>query len=154
MKIVVTALIIITVAFVLITCFFDFRTDEEKIEDQINNFVTAYNDGDLEKVLDSLDSRTRNALKSTMNITETLLGSKMKVKLSDLFSVSVGLVSGEDDILKVTIDDIDIQDDKATVNVSMTYRDKANDFSDFTGEAVFTMVKEDRDWYIRNFKDR
>ena len=43
-------------------------TTEELIKERIEQFVTAYNDGDMETVLDCLDAKTRNAFQAMLNL--------------------------------------------------------------------------------------
>ena len=125
------------------------KTDSEKIEERINEFSSAYNSGDFDGVLDCLDSKTRNTLRATLNITQGITG--MKFNISDLFSVSVGVMS-ENDILNLKILKINITDkENATVNATMNYKDKIQQQSN---NVVFTMVKEKGNWYIKDLENK
>lgn len=134
------------------------KSDEELIEARIDEFLTAYNTGDLDAVLNCLDAKTRNAYKSAIGITEALGGAVPNVggilgeiSISDLFGISIGIMS-KGDVLMVDIRQINIQDGTtATVDVTMGYKDKLDAFS---SEAVFTMLKENGNWYIKNFEDK
>lgn len=159
LAIIVTIIIPITL---FTACLFQ-KSDEELIEARINRFLTAYNTGDLDAVIECLDAKTRNTYKSTMNLVENiggaLLGKVTETKIglnlsdlfdfSDLFGISVGTIS-EDDILTVDIQEIIIEDEThATVNVTISYNTNIADLSE---DAYFTMLKENGDWYIKNLE--
>ncbi len=125
-----------------------FKSDEELIEDRISTFLSAYNAGDMEGVLECLDEKTRNMYQGMMNIAQGLGGKGFGV--SDLFAVGVGVTS-DGDLLSVDILDIQFEsEEKATVLTVLTYRDKYQEASDRT---VFTMIKEDGDWFIADMED-
>ena len=70
------------------------KSDEEKIKSRLESFTNAYNSGDLEKMLDCMDSKTKNTYKSAINITDSLIGKTgFKINLNDLFGLSVGITS-------------------------------------------------------------
>lgn len=112
----------------------------------MNNFLAAYNSGDMDKVLECLDSKTRNTYTAAMNITGGLIGlTGFEVSISDLFGLGVGIMS-DGDVLKLEQMDITIQSDtKATVSTTMHYKDYETSYSE---TVKFTLVKEDGDWYI------
>lgn len=155
---------ILTVSMVLLLCFFSLfacsapKSDEELIESKINQFLKAYNSGDMDAVLECLAARTKNQVSSAMKIAQAIGGAVPKVggilgkiSISDLFGVSVGMVS-DDDILTISDTTINIvSDTKATVDVVLGYKDK---LSDTQGKAFFTMVKEDNDWFIKNLEGK
>lgn len=128
------------------------KSDEELIESRINNFLKAYNSGDIDAVLDCLDAKTRNTYKAAMNIGNVLIGKTgFGFDLSDLFGLGVGLMS-EDDILTISDTTINMVDDtKATVDVTLGYKDKMSDMQE---KAFFTMIKEDNDWFIKNLESK
>ncbi len=124
------------------------KSDEELIEDRISAFLSAYNAGDMDDVLKCMDAKTRNMYQGMMNIAQGLGGIGFGV--SDLFAVGVGTTS-DGDLLSVDILDIQFQsEDEATVLTALTYRDKYHEDSDRT---VFTMIKEDGDWFIADMED-
>ncbi|MBQ2933855.1 MAG: hypothetical protein IJE02_04525 [Clostridia bacterium] len=145
-KIISVVTIIILLVILMTGCNF-FKSDEQLIEERIEAFLDAYNSGDLDGVLECLDSRTRTTIESAIGITEAFTGG---VEVSDVFGISIGTMS-EGDILTVDIQEIKINDERATVEVLASYKDAAAGFSE---PAVFTMKKEDRDWYIKNFEDK
>lgn len=128
------------------------KSDEELIESRINTFLKAYNSGDMDAVLECLDAKTKNTYKSAMNIGNALIGKTgFDISLSDMFSIGVGILSDED-ILSISNMAVSIIDDNnATVDVTLGYRDKMTDTLE---KAVFTMIKEDNDWFIKNLESK
>lgn len=128
------------------------KSDKELIESRINSFLKAYNSGDMDAVLECLDAKTKNTYKAAMNIGNVLIGKTgFGIKLSDLFGISVGTMS-EDDILTISDTTINMVDDtKATVDVTLGYKDKISDTQE---KAFFTMIKEDNDWFIKNLESK
>ncbi len=136
--------------------YFDFFTndkitnmsDTEMIENRIQLFLDAYNSGDMDGVLDCMDKKTKNLIESSMGITDGILNglSGMDINMSEIFGLSVGMVSNGD---LLNIDDVNINigsDNAATVSAILTYEDK---YSGASSETVtFDMVKENDDWYI------
>ena len=123
-------------------------TNEELIENRITSFVTAYNDGDMEVVLECLDAKTRNAFQAMLNILGGLAGSAagFNIDLSDLFSLGVSTTSG--DFMELDITDITVIDGaNATATTTM----------DLTGAGTqtiyFVMVYENEGWYIHDMTD-
>ncbi len=134
-------------------CFFEKKSDEDLIRDRINAFLKAYNSGDISAVLDCMDAKTRNEYSAIVNIGSALLGKSGLggVSVSDLFALGVGGMS-EGDILSVSNEEIELIDSQnARVNVEMSYKDKV---SQMNSGAVFTMVKEGDDWFIKDFKEK
>lgn len=129
-----------------------FKSDEELIESRIDAFLNAYNSGDMEAVMECLDSKTRNTLQAVMNIGDNLIGETgFNISLSDMFGLGVGMMSDEDIL---TISDMTINitgDTEATVDVTLGYKDV---FSENRESAYFTMIKEDNDWFIKNLQSK
>lgn len=131
------------IASVLCAC----KSDEAMIEDRMNTFVSAFNSGDMEAVLECFDAKTRNAYKAIFSIGDGLIGmTGFEVGLSDLFGLSVGLVS-EGELLQVEDLQITINSEssRATVTGSLCYSDVANSYDQ---TIQLTMVKENGDWFI------
>lgn len=128
------------------------KSDEELIESRINNFIKAYNSGDIDAVLDCLDAKTKNTYKAAMNIGNVLIGKTgFGISLADLFGISIGIMS-EDDVLTISNISISISSDtSATVYVTLGYKDKMSDTQE---KAFFTMIKEDDDWFIKNLESK
>ena len=70
------------------------KSDAELIEARINAFFDAYNDGDYEGILNSLDSRTRTVVKASFNIGSSVVGDLWGVHLdiSDIFGLAMGVL--------------------------------------------------------------
>ena len=129
------------------------------IEEKVNQFIKAYNSGDMEDVLDCLSAKKRNEFKAAMNIAQAIGGAVPKIggvlgkiSMSDLFAIGIAEMS-EDDVL--TISDITvniISETKATADV--TVRFNGNEIPDGEDKAFFTMIKEDNDWFISNFESK
>lgn len=121
------------------------KSDEQKIEDRMNDFLKSYNAGDMNGVLDSFDAKTRNTYKAAMNVGNSLIGlTGFGIDMSDMFSLGIALSEGDAlqfDDMQITI----VSDTKATVRVTFRYQ---NIQESYTQKAKFTLVKEDNDWYI------
>lgn len=149
---------ILTVLIICLMCFSSMvgcvttKSDEELIELKINQFLKAYNSGDMDSVLECLDSKTRNTYESAMNIGNALIGkSGFKIGISDLFGIAVGTIS-EEDILTISEINIAIKNEtEATVDVTLAYKDNISDTKE---SAYFTMVKEDNEWFIKNLQSK
>ena len=126
-------------------------SDEEMIENRIDRFLRSYNTGDLEGVLSCMDAKTRKAFQSAINIGQGIAGmlGAGGISLSDLFGLSVGM-SENDELLGVEIYSIKIENESADVIVKMTYA--YNGGATHEENALFEMLKEDDDWFIRDFR--
>lgn len=142
--------LVLTAALILLSSFLfkALKTDEDLIADRIDSFLKAYNSGDMNKVFENLDSKTRNTYGALLNVGNMLIGKTgYGVSLSDIFSISVGFIS-EDDILTVSDLKITIESEtKATAKCVLSYSDKLTSKKE---EAVFKLIKEDKDWFIRD----
>ncbi len=127
------------------------KSDEEMITERIDSFVNAYNTGDLDAVLDCMDAKTRNSFKGQFELAENL-GSDLlgySFDVYSMFGVGIGMTS-EDDALEVSNLNIDMKgEEKATVEVDMSIQGVDGGFSD---KGYFTMLKENDDWYIKDFE--
>lgn len=124
-------------------------TDEKLIEERISQFVTAYNNGDMETVLECLDTKARNAFQALLNVLSGLAenATGYSIDLSDLFSLGVSMVSG--DIIKVEIIEIAISNSaKATVTATMNLKNTESK------TAYFSMTYENDNWYIGDITDK
>lgn len=124
-------------------------TDEELIEERITAFLTAYNNGDLETILECMATKPRNAFQAMINLIGGLAGSLAgsDIDLSDLFSLGVNIAP--DDFMKLEIKDITVIDDtNATAKASMNLIGTDN----YT--VYFDMVYENDGWYINDMTDK
>ena len=122
-----------------------FQSDEDKIENRMNEFLTAYNAGDIKSVLESLDAKTRNTYSAYMNVGNALIGlSGFGLEVSDLFALGISLSDGQTlsfEDMKITL----LSDTKASVSVIMYYQEYQNKYSQ---RVQFSLIKENNDWYI------
>ncbi len=126
-------------------------TDEELIRECVQTFITAYNEGDMDTVLNCLNAKNRNAMEAILNLVGGAVGSYIGVdiNLKDLFAIGVSTVSG--DLMKLNITDISITSNSdgksATVTTSM-------DLAGTGAQTVyFSMVYEHDGWYIGDMRD-
>ncbi len=125
-------------------------TNEELIEEKINTFLTAYNDGDMDTVLTCLDAKTRNAFQAMLNLLGGLAGSYagFDINLSDLFSLGVSTTSG--DFMELDIESIAVSIDEtravATTTMKMPHSNAQTIY--------FVMVYENDGWYINDMTDK
>lgn len=144
--------VVIAVLTVLCGCVSKLSTDEEKIENRIECFLEAYNSGDINGVLDCMDSQTKNTYKSAMNITNAVSGKMgIDVSFSDLFGLSVGIMSDGDMLALDNMQTEILSDESAKVYADMSYHDKVT--KNGTPQKVcIVMQKEKSDWFIRDMK--
>lgn len=123
-------------------------TDEDRIEQRIETFLTAYNEGDMEVVLQCLDAKTRNAFQAMLNILGGLAGSQLgfDISLSDLFSLGVNTTSGDFMGLNILSMNI-VEGQSAVVTTSMTLHGSG------TQTIYFEMTYEHGDWFIHDMTD-
>ena len=123
------------------------KTDEELIEERIETFVEAYNTGDFDGVLESLDAKTRNTVKALFSVSGGIIGglSGFSFELSDLFSLGVALYDGE--FLQVEISQIELTSDTTAVAAGKML------MQGIPEDIYFYMLKEDEDWFIQDMTD-
>lgn len=115
---------------------------------RINSFTSAYNSGDMDKVLECLDAKTRNTCQATFNLLGGLAGSfaGFDIDLSDLFSL--GISTAEGDYMDLTINNVDVEDSSnATVTATMHLNGVKQKIN-------FIMVYEDNGWYIHDMIEK
>lgn len=150
MKKVVSALTVFCVLCVMLSgCFLGKKSDEDMIRGRVESFVTSFNAGDLEGIIECLDSRTRTQFKSVMGLTESIGGALFEgftgvgldISIADLFGV--GMAFADDATLHLDeVTEITISGDNARADVVIN-GDKGH----------FTMVKEKGDWFIKDLGD-
>ncbi len=123
-------------------------TNQELITEKIETFLTAYNTGDMEGVLQCLDAKTRNALQAMLNIIESIAGSYIgfEINLSDLFSLGVNTTQG--DFMGLEITEINIIDSKNANVITIMNLTGVE-----TQIIYFEMVYEKNGWYIHDMTD-
>ncbi len=126
-------------------------SDEEMIKNRIDQFLRCYNTGNLEGVLSCMDEKTRQTIQSAINLSEGVAGmlGVGGISFSDLFGLGVGM-SENDELLSVEIYSIEIEEVRAEVIVKMAYAYVGSE--PYEENALFEMLKEDGDWFIRDFR--
>ena len=121
-----------------------FKSDETLIRERIQAYEDASNDGDMDAMLDCMDSETKALMEGTMDLMDGLFqeGSGMDFGMSDMF----GFAGAMGDFFKVEITNIEIEGNYATVSVIMSA--DMYGYSEETEETELPMVKEGGDWYI------
>lgn len=123
-------------------------SDQELIEERITSFVNAYNDGNMELVLNSLDTETRTTLEAMLNLYNGLLGglTGFNFDLRDLFALGVNMTA--EDMMDLRIEEIIIQNKENAIAVAVM------DLENSGEETVyFIMVYENEGWYIHDITD-
>lgn len=138
-------------ALLLSSCSF-FKSDEQKMEDKIEKFITSYNSGDVDGMIDTLDSQSRHVAEASLSIADSLLGSLTGIGISvkDVFSLCINFSDDFDTLKILSFDDFQIEADAATVYVTV---EGSQAGEESIQQAVFKMVKESRDWYINDFSN-
>ncbi len=140
---------IVIFAFCFCSCQLGFKSDEEKIRDRVEEFIFAYNSGDVDGAFDCLDAKSKQTYKAMMNIGNGLFGKLTGIDISvqDLFAIAVG-VNGSD-ILSMDIKNIAITSETtATVDISTTLSLDVARTSETNNNMQLQMVKEKDDWFI------
>ncbi len=153
-KLIATALALIVLLSLFVACSGgqedvpEAPTNEQQIKERIEKFSTAYNQGDMDAVLECLDAKSRNAMNAMLNLVGGIAGSLtgVDIDLRDLFSL--GIYISSDDFMKLQIGKITVTDSKNAV---------ATTTMDLTGAGVgtiyFYMVYENGGWYIHDMTD-
>lgn len=118
-------------------------SDEELIAARITTFYTAYNDGDLNTVLECLENEVRLEYQAMYNLLGGAVGglAGLTVNMADLFSLA-------DTYMDLEIKSVSIHSDKtATAETVMTLDKEAETI-------YFDMVFENGDWFIKDFTSK
>ncbi len=135
------------------------RSDEQMILDRIDQMVTDYNNGDIDAMMESLAPKTKTLVKSTIGISESIVGGLIGIDLSftDLFGLSVGLSEG--DMLSIQIESIDIRDeDTATVTGTMGLNAGVGEYAASESAAITIVMVKDKsgmfkkDWFVQTIR--
>lgn len=129
------------------------KSDEQLITERIQDFTEAYNSGDFEETLKSMDSKTRNTYQAAASIGSSLLSDLAGINLeySDLFALGVGTVEA-DQLITFQIENIDIEGEEAVTEAEMAY-DLGTGRSKASVKVEFELVKEKGGWYIKDIHD-
>lgn len=153
------ALSLILVASFVFLFFFTniFKSDEDLINERIEEFVSSYNNGDMEAVMECFDQRTKSLMGATVGIGEALIGGAagFDVSMSDMFGLGAGLNEG--DMLKLRNIQFTVPEgaESVSVNAEITMSISFMGQSQSQSSSVqFEMVKEDGDWFISNILEQ
>ena len=146
-KIALLATIVVLLVLLFLMCFLN-PSDEKIIEDRIETFLTAYNQGDLDTVLDCFDTKSRNTLKPMLNLFGGFVGSLagFSINISDLFSLGVNIRN--EDCMYIKITDVEISNDKTALVTAVFSLE-----GDEARTIYFDMLYEKDGWYIKNMYD-
>lgn len=136
----------------LCSCGFDAQDDEELIAECIECFVEAYNDRDIETILECMDSKMRDTFGYAADITDGIASKiGLDVGLSEILGISASFAL-EDDFIAINDMDITVNENgraKADVYIGAEFADS----EDETYEKIrFIMVEEDTDWFIHDIQ--
>lgn len=149
MKKLIAAILIIAV--VIGGCYYAYitffaKTDEEKIEDCLQTFASAYSSGDSEALCKCLDSKSQIAIKSILGIGNSF----SKIGLENIFGTmfSLNSISAGEDSVQFDIKEIKVNGDKASVKLEMKIVTSVIGKHEQTSSENVKMVKEGMDWKI------
>ena len=124
------------------------KSDEKKIEDCIESFTNAYNDGDVEEALKYMTGKNKNAVEAALKIVGMFTGYDAYEIFASVFSL--GVATSDGDFMKVEIIEIEIDGDTATVTCDLSF---PGAYSSESETSYFHMKKVDRNWFISNITD-
>lgn len=137
----VTVVLIVLVVIVVGAGLIFHKSDQQLITDRLNTFTTAYNEGNLDQLIDCFDPKTQNTLKAVSGVAGSLLG----VNVSDLFGLVMGSSSftGVDTTVNISIHDIQLTGkQRATVDITFICGTLENE------NCTLHMMKSGWNWYI------
>lgn len=122
-------------------------SDEEKIQNRIETFAQAANEGDWDEMINMFDSNTREKVEAVVAFGNGMLGELSDVDLSfqDLYAFGTTLIPEK--MIDVTLDDIKIEDNYATVRTMAEIQEQQ------ARGVIFSLVKEGDDWFIYDIQD-
>lgn len=142
--IVISVVVCVTVAIAGILIFG--KSDKDEILQTLDNFAIAYNDGDIAKMTDYMDSRSKNTLSSANGLGSQLLG----IDFGNLFNLSVGILGANSDgVMRIEVKSIEIYGNSADVKtvVRLTFPTMLGERTD-EDIMIFKMTKEKGKWLI------
>ena len=142
--------IFLTVFFSVCCLFGCGKSDEELVRERIDTFVTAYNDGDFDGVLECFDTKTRKTLEATFNLMGGLIGglTGFSFDLSDFFTLGIAMMDG--DVLAIEVSKVTINGEKAVASAQMGYEDIGKESIE---DVYITLVKEQDNWFIQDMQE-
>ena len=123
----------------------DQPTDEELIEQKIEDYATAHNTGDIDKLKGCLSVKPRKTLELILNVMDGVmdkLTNGFSIDMSKLFSWAPVFIEGE--FMHVEVLEIEISGKSAVATATMSTKTGG------TQDVYFTLVYENDGWYISN----
>lgn len=124
---------------------------KSEIKEVIKNYEKACNDVDFEGILNCMHPKDADKIKLAAGIVGffgNVDADKLLEKLSGFISGKVKMGKEFFESLKITIDEIDVDDDKADVDVYVTYMLNGQET---TVEADMELEYYEEAWYITSF---
>ena len=142
--------IFLTVFFAVCCLFGCGKSDEELVRERIDTFVTTYNDGDFDGVLECFDTKTRKTLEATFNLMGGLIGglTGFSFDLSDFFTLGVAMMDG--DVLAIEVSEVSINGEQAVATAQLGFVDIGKESIE---DVYITLVKENGDWFIQDMQE-
>lgn len=130
-----------------------FKSDEQLITERIQDFTEAYNSGDFEETLKSMDSKTRNTYQAAADIGGSLFAgwSGLSLDYGDLFALGVGTAQA-DELMTIQIESVSIEGEEAVAVTQMDY-EVGFGYGTVSMKVEFELIKEKGDWYIKEMHD-
>ncbi len=128
------------------------KTEQEQIEECIEIFVDAYNDGDWNGVMNCLERKTRLKFEALFNLMGGLIGGATggyNFDMRDFFTLGVDSMSAGD-VMRIDVEKIGIKQDVAIAEGNLYYNNPVG----AQGSTVCViMVKENGEWKINDITD-
>lgn len=148
-KLTALVLVMAAMAAMLLGCDSLLKSDEEKIADRLQEFITACNSGDLDGALDCLDKSSRKTYGAVFNIGNGIFGglTGFEIDVRDLMAVTMGMTGS--DFFTLQIQSISLTSKKeAVATVSLSFTNPQTGETQTEGNMRLPMIKEGLDWYI------
>ena len=136
-------LIVVLIGAIVFASLYFFKSDEDKIQDRLDAFAAACNDGDMEGMVECFDKKTRKYYETSIGLVEGIFGGLTGVDLpiGDMFELFGMQEMGGQVNMELVVNNIQINGNTAIVSVTM-----------YESGSVETdqikMRKEDDDWFI------
>lgn len=114
-------------------------TDEELVEESVSHFLHAFNRGTADEMMSCFSSAERERL-GGQNIADVLW-----------VAIAIGLgVENVGDTARLTDITVSVyREDMASAYAKLSY---TGDSGDYTGQVLFSLVKENGGWYVENYE--
>lgn len=132
-----------------------FKSDEGKIQERIYTVADSYNTGNVAKLIECFDSKTKNTVESALGVSNSILSgiTGFDISTKDVLGIVAGMASMSlGDSIKInSVSDIKINGDTATAKVSLTFINVLSDKKETSSaEVKVELVKENDDWFVKS----